>query len=129
MNSHDKRYYELTTLKKLERSRHLKDELTDMIKKTKEKIAYEEMTRQLGNIVSDEAIRKYLQLLKGFSIRKERILSHLSSTVNVDVLSGKKHFGYFGRVLRLSKPQKIDLYSSTWMRNGFMLSASKPTEK
>ena len=52
-----------------------------MLKKTKEKIAYEEMTRQLGNIVSDEAVRKYLQSLKGFSIRTERILSHLSSTV------------------------------------------------
>jgi len=31
LNSHDKRYYELAALNKLERSRHLKDELTDLI--------------------------------------------------------------------------------------------------
>ena len=82
LDSHDKRYYELTALNKLERSRHLKDALTDLLKKTKGKIAYEEMTRQLGDIVSDEAIRKYLQSLKGFSIRKDRILPHLSTTAN-----------------------------------------------
>ena len=35
MDSHDKRYYELTVINKLERSRHLKDDLTDMLKKTK----------------------------------------------------------------------------------------------
>ena len=68
LDSHDKRYYELTALNKLERSRHLKDELTNMLKKTKGKIAYEEIARQLGDIVSNEAIRKYLQSLKGSSI-------------------------------------------------------------
>jgi len=46
LDSYDKRYYELTALNKLERSRHLKDELTDLLKKAKEKIAYEEMARQ-----------------------------------------------------------------------------------
>ena len=80
LDSHDKRYYELTALNKLERSRHLKDELTNMLKKTKGKIAYEEIARQLGDIVSNEAIRKYLQSLKGSSIRKDRILPHLSIT-------------------------------------------------
>ena len=58
MNSHNKRYYELTILNKLERYRHLKDKLTDLLKKGK--ITHEEMTRQLGNIVGDDKIRKYL---------------------------------------------------------------------
>ena len=35
LNGHDKRYYELTTLNKLERYWHLKDELTDLFKKYK----------------------------------------------------------------------------------------------
>ena len=77
MDSHDKRYYELTVINKLERSRHLKDDLTDMLKKTKGKIAYEEIARQLSDIISDEAIRKYLQSLKGSNIRKDSILPHL----------------------------------------------------
>ena len=34
LDSHDKWYYELTALNKLERSRHRKDEITDMLKKT-----------------------------------------------------------------------------------------------
>ena len=38
LDSHDKRYYELTALKKLERSRHFKDELTDLLKKKKGKL-------------------------------------------------------------------------------------------
>ena len=37
LDSHDKRYYELTTPNKLERSRHFKDELTDLLKKKKRK--------------------------------------------------------------------------------------------
>ena len=40
---HNKQYYKLTALNKLERSRRLKDELADLFKKTKGKIAYEEM--------------------------------------------------------------------------------------
>ena len=80
LDSHDKRYYELTTPNKLERSRHFKDELTDLLKKTKGKITYEEMMRQLDDIVNDDAIRKYFQSLKGFSIRKDRILPHISTT-------------------------------------------------
>ena len=106
MNSHDKRYYELTALKKLERSRHLKDELTDMLKKTKEKIAYEEMTRQLGNIVSDEGIRKYLQSLKDFSIRKERILSHLSSTVKCRRAKWEETFWLFWKSVKAVQTTK-----------------------
>ena len=76
----------------MERSRHLKDELIDMLKETKGKIACEEMARQLGDIVSDEAIRNYLQSLKGFSIRKDRILPilpHLSMTAKFRRLFGR----------------------------------------
>ena len=36
-------------------------------------IAYEEMVRKFGNIVGDDAIRNYVQSLKEFSIRKDRI--------------------------------------------------------
>ena len=38
------------------------------------------MTRKVGDIVDDDSMRKYVQSLKGFSIRKERILPHLSIT-------------------------------------------------
>ena len=48
--------------------------------KNKGKIVYEEIVRQLGDIVGDDTIRKYLQSLKGFSMRKYRILPHLSIT-------------------------------------------------
>ena len=40
--NYDNRFYELTTLNKLERSRYLKDKLTDLLKKGK--IAYEKMS-------------------------------------------------------------------------------------
>ena len=124
LNSHDKRYYELAALNKLERSRHLKDELTDLLKKTKWKIRYEEMARQLGDIVSDEAIRKYLQSLKGFSIRKDRILPHLSMTAKFRRTKWAEICWLF-----LCQLQKLDLYLSTWMRNGFMLSTAEPIVK
>ena len=40
------------------------------------------MTRQLADIVGDDTIRKYLQSLRGLSI-KNRILPHISITREV----------------------------------------------
>ena len=56
------------------------------------------MVRHMGDIVDDDAIRKYLQPLKGFSIRKDKILPHLSVTTKFRRAEWVGNFGCFGRV-------------------------------
>ena len=65
------------------------------------------MVRQLGDIVNDDAIRKYFQSLKGFSIRKDRILPHISTTAKFRRAKWAETFWLFWKSVKAVPTTKV----------------------
>ena len=69
--------YDVLAEQRLDRSRHLWEDLKDILIKTKGRISYREMESQLGNIVNHVSIMNFLKSQEGFTMRKDRIFPSL----------------------------------------------------
>ena len=63
----------------LERARGLEDELKELLVKTKGKVSYLCLSRQLGEIVGADTIRTHIMRQEAFRYRKDRLLPHLDA--------------------------------------------------
>lgn len=72
-----KRSYEVLAEQHLDRSRHIWEDLKDILIKAKGRISYREMEAQLGHIVSWVTIMNFLKNQEGFTMRKDRIFPSL----------------------------------------------------
>ena len=90
------RAHEILAKRDLNRSEHLWDELKQLLLFTKGKISYRCMKEQLGGIVSQNTIRKWLKSQKGFYLRKDRVLPSLDSAAKLRRLVWCHSFWLFG---------------------------------
>ena len=75
----EKDRHELLAGMDLERARGLEDELKELMQKTKGKISYLTISRQLGEIVCADVIRRHIMRQPSFRLRKDRLLPHLDA--------------------------------------------------
>ena len=98
--------YEILAERDRSRAVHLWDELKDLLLKTKGKISYKTMRQQLGSIVSENTIRKWLKRQDGFRLRRDRILPSLDAAAKLRRLVWTHSFWLFWLSARLIPIEK-----------------------
>ena len=93
--------FELLAETDLERSRHLKDELIELLRKTCGKISYQAIATELGDIVSPNTIRKFIKGQNGFRTREDRLLPHLDRQAKMRQVQWAQSFWVFWRSYQL----------------------------
>ena len=91
----------------LERARHLKEELVEVLQKTKGMVSYETLQAQLGDIVSKETIRKFVSKQTGFRMRKDRLLPHLDAQAKRNRVKWAQSFIVFWKSAMLIKSTQM----------------------
>ena len=72
LSQQEKDAYKILADRDMRRSRHLWDEVKEVLLKTKGKISFSEIANQLGNIVCLNTIRKYLMKRDGLDLKKRQ---------------------------------------------------------
>ena len=89
------RAYEILAQRDYSRAEFLWDELKQLLLRTKGKISYKCMRDQLGSIVSENTIRKWLKMQDGFRLRRDRILPALDNAAKLRRLTWCHSFWLF----------------------------------
>ena len=103
----EKMNYQILADADLERACHLKEELIDILQKTKGMVSYETLAAELGDIVSKESIRKFCKSQEGFRMRKDRLLPHLDIQAKMRRFKWAESFCVFWKSCKIIKTENV----------------------
>ena len=109
LSADEKEMYQVLANRDMERSRFLKEELIEILKKTCGKISYLAIASELGDIVSVNTIRKYIKSQQGFRTRKDRLLPHLDRQAKRRRVEWAQSFWVFWRSCMLVNTQRMQI--------------------
>ena len=105
LSEDEKMNYQILADADLERARHLKEELIDVLQKTNGMVSYETLAAQLGDIVSKDCIRRYCKSQEGFKMRKDRLLPHLCAQAKKKRVQWAESFCLFWKSVSIIKTE------------------------
>ena len=105
LSENEKMNYQILADADLERARHLKEELIDVLQKTNGMVSYETLAAQLGDIVSKDCIRRYCKSQEGFKMRKDRLLPHLCAQAKKKRVQWAQSFCLFWKSVSIIKTE------------------------
>jgi hypothetical protein len=109
LSEDEKMNYQILADADLERARHLKEELVEVLQKTDGMVSYETLAAQLGDIVSKDCIRRYVKSQEGFRMRKDRLLPHLCAQAKKKRVQWAESFCVFWKSVSIIKTEKCQV--------------------